>query len=120
MLYYGLNEQQVYAKALRLYSNAVRLDPQNFAFAWDFAQTYFSIKPLPADDALRSWTNALRSANGEVEREQVHVQCARVKMLAGRLSEARTQLTAVTNEGCAKLKAGLIRSIEEREKRARE
>ncbi len=119
MPYYGFNEQQVFAKALGMYSNAVRLDPHNFDFAWDFAQTYYSVKPLPADDALRSWTDALSSAHSELEREQVYVQCARVKMLAGRLVEARAQLNAVTNESCLKLKAGLIRSIEEREKPAR-
>ena len=119
MPYYGFNEQQVFAKALGMYSNAVRLDPHNFDFAWDFAQTYYSVKPLPADDALRSWTDALSSAHSELEREQVYVQCARVKMLAGRLVEARAQLNAVTNESCVRLKAGLIHSIEEREKPAR-
>jgi len=44
---YSLNEQQVYGKALGLYSNAFILIPGNFSFAWDLAQTYYVIKPLP-------------------------------------------------------------------------
>jgi len=113
---YDLNEQQIYAKALGLYSNAFRLDPRNFSFAWDLAQTYYVIKPLPAEEALRSWTNALEIAQGEVDRENVYLHLARIKMLAGRYPEAKAQLNAVTNEHCLELKTRLIRSIQEREK----
>ncbi len=113
---YSLNEQQVYAKALGLYSNAFHLNPRNFSFAWDLAQTYYVIKPLPTEDALRSWTNALLIAQDEIDRENVHLHLARIKMLAGRYPEARAQLSAVTNEHCLELKTRLIRNIEEREK----
>jgi len=119
MKYYGLNEQQVYAKTLQLYSNAAWLAPLNFTFASDLAQTYYSLKPLPADDALKAWTNAVKRAHNELEREEVYVHLARVKMLAGRLREARAQLIAVTNENSAQLKANLLRRIEERENPAR-
>jgi tetratricopeptide (TPR) repeat protein len=115
MAHYGLTEQQVYAKALGLYSNAVRLDPKNFRFASDLAQTYYVLKPLPTDEALKSWTNALTSARDSLERENVYLHFARLKMLAGRLNEARAQLNSVTNEYYSELKARLVRGIAERE-----
>ena len=119
MAYYGLTEQQVYAKTLQAYSNAARLDPTNLIFAWDLAQTYYALKPLPADDALKAWTNALQRAHSELEREEIYVHRARVQMLAGRLPDARAQLDAVTNEPSATVKVGLLHNIEERERAMR-
>ncbi|HWV98901.1 MAG TPA: hypothetical protein VNZ64_04325 [Candidatus Acidoferrum sp.] len=119
MTNYGLSEQQVFCRALGLYSNAVRLDPQNFTFASDWAQTYYAVKPLPYAEALKAWTNALTSATNEGEHEDVYLHLARVKMLAGRLGEARAQLNSVTNESCAGLKAALLGRIEERQKASR-
>jgi tetratricopeptide (TPR) repeat protein len=114
--YYGINEQQVYQKVLFMYSNAFRLDPQNFPFARDLAQTCYSLKPLPVEQALYAWTNALRIATNEVDREDAQVHLARVKMLAGRLTEAREQLAGVTNQTWLKARDSLLHNIAEREK----
>jgi Tfp pilus assembly protein PilF len=114
--HYQLDEQQIYAKAARLYSNAASLDARNFTFASDAAQVYYSITPLPSRDALAAWTNALSVAHDEAEREEVYVHFARVQMLAGRLAEARAQLNLVTNAPSAELKANLLRAIQLREK----
>src|SRR5262249_7935892 len=114
--YYNITEQQVFAKVLLLYSNSLRLEPQNFGYARDLAQTYYSLKPLPIEPALVAWTNALGIAHEETDREDVHVHLARVKMLAGRFVEARKQLDGVTNEVCLKAKAALLHNIAEREK----
>jgi len=113
---YGLTEQQVYAKSLQQYSNAVRLDPKNYLFASDLAQTYYALTPLPFDDALKAWTNALAIASDQNKRELAHVHLARLKMLAGRIAEARAQLNNVTNQECFVLKSNLLLRIKEREK----
>ena len=115
MAYYGTDEQQVFAKVIELYSNAVRLDPRNLNFASDLAQTYYSIKPLPIGVALSAWTNALQAARSEPEREGIYVHLARVKMLGGELEESRTLLNLVTNQTQALAKANLLRAIKERE-----
>ncbi len=117
-IYYAITEQAVYGRVLLLYSNALRLAPQKFVFARDLAQTYYSLKPLPFEAALGAWTNALAIAREEADREDVEVHLARVKMLAGRLAEARTQLAGVTNEACAKAKSTLLHNLEERERGA--
>jgi hypothetical protein len=74
------------------------------------------LKPLPVETALGAWTNTLNLAHDETDREDVCVHVARVKMLAGRFTEARNQLSAVTNEACLKAKATLLHHIAEREK----
>ena len=115
MSYYGVDEQGVYARIVQLYSNAVRLEPKNFPFAVDLAQTYYSLKPLPYDAALNVWTNALQAAKNENEREEVYVHLARVKMLSGNLAQARALLNVVTNDSHGLLKTNLMRAIESRE-----
>jgi tetratricopeptide (TPR) repeat protein len=116
--FYGINEQQVFDKALALYQKAIKLDPDNFPLATDYAQSYYGIKPLRTNDALVAWTNALKIAHDDTEREGVFIHLARVKIAAGRFNEARAQLDAVTNSVYADLKKRLERSLLERENAA--
>ena len=112
----GITEQQVYARALSLYSNAVTLEPTNFLFTSDYAQTYYALDPLPYEAALRSWTNALGSASHDGQRQMVHVHLARLKMLDGRYDESRAHLTMVTNQECSQLRSNLLRRLDEQQK----
>jgi tetratricopeptide (TPR) repeat protein len=113
--FYGIGEQEVFDKALVLYSNAMRLDPTNFPLASDIAQTYYGIKPWRTEDALNAWTNALRLASDELEREGVYIHFARIKLHAGRFDEARAHLNVITNEHYATLKQRLTKNIVELE-----
>lgn len=115
MTHYGLDEQQVFGKIIQLYSNSVRLDPRNFTYASDLAQTYYSLRPFPAERALSAWSNVLSSAQSEPQREEAYVHLARATMLGGRFADARNLLTAVTNNGQLVLKSNLLHNIEQRE-----
>ena len=113
--YYNINEQEVFTKAMGLYSNAMRLDPTNFTLASDVAQSYYAIKPWRFEDALKCWTNAYNLAHDELEREGVRVHFARVKIQAGRFEEARDHLNSVTNQMYAQLKQRLTKVLAEKE-----
>lgn len=112
--YYDINEQQVFDKALVLYSNAMRLAPDDFPLASDVAQTYYGIKPARTEDALIAWTNAFNVAKDEIEREGVHTHFARIKLNVGRFDEARGHLDAVTNAMYGDLKTRLERNLKEK------
>jgi tetratricopeptide (TPR) repeat protein len=116
--FYGINEQQVFDRALALYRKAVQLDPDNFPLATDYAQSYYGIRPLRTNDALVAWTNALQIAHNDDEREGVFIHLARIKIAAGFFAEARAQLDAVTNRAFADLKNHLEKNLAEREKPA--
>lgn len=105
--HYNINEQQVFDKALALYSNAIRLDPKDFKLAADVAQTFYGIKPSRTGDALKAWTNAFNLAADDSERQGVHTHLARVKMHAGQFAEARSHLNTVTNAEYGDLKRRL-------------
>ena len=113
--YFQISEGQVFAKAFNLYSNAMWLDPDNFPLASDVAQTYYGIKPLRTDEALKAWTNAYNIARDDIEREGVQMHFARIKLLSGRFDEARSHLGSVTNAMYRDLKSRLERNLNERE-----
>jgi tetratricopeptide (TPR) repeat protein len=116
MEFYGITEQQVFDKALELYRQALQLDPQNFPLASDVAQTYYGIKPLRTEDALKAWTNTLAIAHDELEREGVYLHFARLNFMAGRFPQARAHLGAVTNELYNQVKERLTRTLKAQEK----
>ena len=116
--FYGINEQQVFDKALALYRKAMQLNPQNFLLAADYAASYYGIRPLRTNDALGAWTNALQIAHDDNEREGVYIHLARIKMAAGRFAEAHAHLNDVTNAAFADLKHRLERNLAERENTA--
>jgi tetratricopeptide (TPR) repeat protein len=116
--YYGITEQQVFDKALELYYQALKLDPKNFPLAQDIAQTYYGIRPIRMDEALKAWTNTLAIAQSEVERESVYLHLARLKLIGGHFAEARRLLNTVTNETYTELKTRLTRNLNEQEKQA--
>jgi tetratricopeptide (TPR) repeat protein len=113
--YYTINEQQVFDKALNLYSNAVRLAPEDFLLATDVAETYYGIKPPRTEEALLAWTNAFKLAHDEIEREGVQAHFARIKLNVGRFDEARKHLDAITNAMYADLKRRLERNWKEKQ-----
>jgi tetratricopeptide (TPR) repeat protein len=116
MQYYGIGEPKVFDKSLALYQQAVRLDPDNFALMTDYAESYYGIRPLRTNDALMAWTNALKIAQDETEREAVYIHLARVKIAAGRFAEAQAHLDAVTNSQYDTLKDRLESTMAERKK----
>jgi tetratricopeptide (TPR) repeat protein len=117
--FYRTNEEQAFAKAFQLYSNALRLEPGNFPYATDLAMAYYAVRPVPVDAALRAWTNALSIAQDDIDRQGVYLHFARLNMVAGRFDVSRRLLDAVTNENYATLKARLARSISQLEAEAK-
>jgi tetratricopeptide (TPR) repeat protein len=114
--FYGIDEQQVFDKAFLLYSNAMRLDPEDFPLASDVAQTYYGVHPFRPEDALKAWTNALSLARDESDREGVYIHFARVNIMAHRFAEARGYLNNVTNQTYIELRDRVARSLEDRQK----
>jgi tetratricopeptide (TPR) repeat protein len=109
--FYGITEPQVFDKALALYQRAMKLAPDDFPLATDYAQSYYGIRPLRTNDALVAWTNALQIARDEVEREGVYLHLARIKISIGQYAEAAVHLNAVTNEALIDMRKRLERNL---------
>ncbi len=115
MAMYGLDEQKVFDRALELYRQALRLDPDNFVLANDLAQSYYGIKPARTADALRAWEYALKTAQDELQREGVYVHLARNEIIANRFDDARQHLASVTNQTYGVLRERLLKNLAAKE-----
>ena len=115
MEFYKIDEPQVFDKALELYRKAMKLDPDNFVLASDYAQSYYGIRPMRTGDAIAAWESALKIAPDDKEREGVYIHLARIKLNAERFEEAHRLLNSVTNEMYASLKNRLLRNLERQE-----
>lgn len=111
--YFNLTEQQVYDKSLELYRQAIKLAPDDFVLFSDYAESFYGTNPPRWKDGLEAWTEALKIAHDEDEREGVYIHLARINLKLGRFDEARMRLSGVTNAGYAVLKNRLTRNLDQ-------
>jgi tetratricopeptide (TPR) repeat protein len=110
--YFHLTEQQVYDKALDLYRQAIKLDPDDFVLFSDYAESFYGTNPPRWKDGLDAWTDALKIAHDEDEREGVYIHLARIDLKLGRYDEARMRLNGVTNQAYAVLKNRIAKNLD--------
>jgi tetratricopeptide (TPR) repeat protein len=110
--YWKISEPEVYDKALALYRRAMKLDPDNFILATDYAECFYGIRPQRLQEGLEAWTDCLKIAHDEVEREGVHIHLARFQLALNHFDEARHDLEAVTNKMYATLKSKVASNLD--------
>jgi tetratricopeptide (TPR) repeat protein len=118
MSFLQIGEQEVFDRSLQLYQQALKLDPTNFIFATDLAQTYYGIKPARAAEALAAWNVALNLAHDEIEREGIYLHLARWELIRGNFEATRRQLAQVKRAMYNDIKRVLTRNLDEKEKAA--
>jgi tetratricopeptide (TPR) repeat protein len=111
--YYQLTEQQVFDKALALYRQAIKLAPDDFVLFSDYAESFYGTNPPRWQDGLEAWTEAIKIAHDDVERQGVFVHLARINIKLGNYDAARDRLNAITNDMYAGLKRTLTRNLNE-------
>jgi tetratricopeptide (TPR) repeat protein len=132
MEFYKITEQEVFAKAMAIYRQALALDPENFSLAAELAQTFYGIKAPKLSDpnatrqaelklageALAAWQTAQKLSRNELEREGIHLHFARWQMRLARFQDARKSLASVTNDLWANSKRTLTKKLANDEARA--
>jgi tetratricopeptide (TPR) repeat protein len=126
--YFKTNEAGVFARAFGYYDRAMQLRPFDFQLASEVAKSWYGVRPQadqPAQDkaaaeariiesGLAAWTNALRVAPNDEEREQVRVHFARWNIRARRFDIARSQLDTITNIANADVRRRLEQTLTNR------
>ena len=111
--YYHLSENEVFDKSLGLYRKAIKLAPDDFVLFTDYAESYYGIRPPRWKEGLEAWTEALKVAHSEVEREGVYIHLARFNLKLGQFDAARQDLSMVTNDMYLTLKKRVTRNLAE-------
>lgn len=109
--YYHLNEQQVFDKSLEYYRKAIELAPDDFVLFSDYAESFYGTKPPRWKEGLAAWTEALKIAHDDQEREGVYIHLARINLKLGRYDDSRRNLNEVTNSMYAVLKNRITKNL---------
>lgn len=131
MAYYHCDEAAVFRRALEHYREVRRLRPHNFRYAFDVAQTWYGVKPDPADtseerkaneaavahSALQSWHEALDLADNDRDRDGIFLHLARWHLRLGQWDAVRTNLARVAHPANLEVKARIERNLAEKEPR---
>ena len=114
--YWKISEQEVFDTALALYQKAMKLDPDNFILATDYAECFYGIRPLRLQEGLAAWNQCLKIARDELERQGVFIHLARIQLALNHFDESQRALDAVTNQMYSvlknKLQANLNQSLQ--------
>jgi len=116
--YWKISEQEVFDTALALYQKAMRLDPDNFILATDYAECFYGIRPPRLQEGLAAWNQCLKIAHDEVEREGVYIHLARIQLALNHFDESQRALDAVTNPMYSVLKNRLASNLNQAVQRA--
>lgn len=111
--YYHLTEAQVFDKSLDLYRKAIKLDPNNFILYSDYAMSFYGIKPPRWPEGLQAWTDSLKIAHDDQERQGAYIHMARINIQLHRYDDARRNLDMVNLPTYDELKKRLTRNLNE-------
>ncbi len=120
--HYHCETSETIPKAVSLYQTAIRLDPENFEYSQDLAETFYAAPPGSTSKpevrnewgqkALAAWTNALERASIDIQREGVYLHMARWHLRLGEKASASLRLSQVTHRALLPLKRELMGVLE--------
>lgn len=113
MSHYQLTEPEVFERVLTLYRRGMKLEPDNFQRAADYAQTFYLVKPARPAEGLAAWEHAFKVATDDLERDEVRTHLARHAIHTGRLGIARLYLDLVQEPQLEPVKESLLRRLNE-------
>lgn len=89
-------DQELFQRVAQLYRQALKLKPDDFLLATDFAQTHYQLIPFPYTDAVAAWETAFKLAPSRIEKEGVMIHLARIHIRAKKFPEARRNLNGIS------------------------
>lgn len=113
MSHYKLTENELFDRVLLTYRRGMKLEPESFARAVDYAQTFYVIRPARPVEGWGAWENTLKLATTDGQRDEVRTHLARYAIHAGKLGIARLYLDQVQDPRLEPVKESLLRRIDE-------
>ncbi len=118
MSHYRLSETELFERVLLTYRRGLKLEPESYEHAANYAQTFYAIKPARPADGMAAWETALKLATNEAERGEALTHLARHAIHTGKLGMARLYLDLVHEPHLDAIKETLLRRLDETAKSA--
>lgn len=113
MSHYKLTEAELFDRVLTLYRRGLKLEPESYQRAADYAQTFYIVKPARHDEGLAAWEHAFKLAQDDPQRDEVRTHLARYAIHAKQPNLARSYLAQVTDSRLDRVKESLLRRSNE-------
>ncbi|MGB0582136.1 MAG: hypothetical protein ACPGVU_20775 [Limisphaerales bacterium] len=110
--YLGVStEQEIFARVSLHYRQALKLAPEDFLLATDFAQIHYQLRPFPYTNAVNAWEGAFNLAPSRLEKEGIMIHLARIHIQAKEYSEARRNLNGISRPEFQETKSKLLSNL---------
>ena len=90
------------------FRRAAELAPDNFAFAYRYAESFYDLDPAHWDEALKVWGELEDRCAPGLEKETIRLHAANLLIKQGRIDHARLLLSTVVDEKLAAQKQKLL------------
>lgn len=107
----GMTKDQLEAQSHDEFGQAATLAPDEFAYAYRYAESFYDLSHPDWEDALHAWAAVEAKAGSPIEKQTVELQEANVHLKAGRPEAARALMLKVTEPRLAKQKEKLIAQL---------
>ncbi len=108
--FYKIRSNRVIQKAIDEYDLALQLNPDNFEFAADRAEAFLDLKPFRYQEALKSWSTAMKIASNQSERDWAYLQTAIAHYKANQWNKVHVTLDKMGGEQHQSLSGQLRRA----------
>jgi tetratricopeptide (TPR) repeat protein len=109
----GLTLDQLETQSHDEFGRAATLAPDEFAYAYRYAESFADLVHPDWEDALHAWAAVEAKAGSAIEKQTVQLQEANVRLKAGQPEAARALMAGVTEPKLAKLKEKLIAQLDQ-------
>lgn len=90
------NDQELFERVAQLYRQALKLKPDDFLLATDYAQTHYQLNPFPYKNAVEAWEAAFELAPSRTEKEGIMIHLARIHIRGKNFPAARRNLNGIS------------------------
>ena len=91
-------EDEVFEHSLEAFRKARDLEPNNYDYAYAFAETFYGVKSPHWERALDAWDFCLKLNITPLQRDQIYTHLARINIRLGKIKKARNYLEQVKSE----------------------
>jgi len=97
----------------RAFQQAAELAPDNIAYTWAYATSFYALTNPDWDKALKVWAMLEEKAQSPIERQTMRLNAANILIKQGKLDHARLILDSVTEVALQQQKQKLVAQLAE-------
>ena len=114
------SEEHLYKQMFDAFKKAAEFSPENMAYQYRFAESYYDIPEADMSEALKEWERIEEMTPDETDKQLVRLHQANVHLMLGNSEVVPMILQSVTDENLQENKNKLLKQSSKKEKQPQE